>query len=283
MTFFVLALALFAQASSEPSGEADEAAAAGQITKQQAEAALAKCGIRRFEASAEGLIDGKKRRTSIRLCATDSESDAEWLAKLEKSAVQVEAQPRLPDNVKSKLLAELRTEIEQVKVRRPSIGAISYSLPKSEVAVPLPREVESRAAEREPAIVALPPLPPRVSGAAAATSAVTMPTPKLSIRCHAPGLPPAGVQCDYLTTDTVLVVSALDALPANSILRFRRVSGGPQEDVALPRGLVKGAAIRVKVPKPICARVFRTEFDIAVVTASGSSVADLHGPFATRC
>ena len=277
MPLLLMPLALALAAQGEP-----PAAASGQITKQQAEAALAQCGIRRFEASAEGLIDSKMRRTSIRLCATDSESEAEWLAKLEKSAAQVEAQPRLPDDVKSKLLAELRTEIDQVRTRRPSIGAVSFSLPKaSKVDLPAPA---SRSGEREPPIAALPPLPARVAGPAeGATKAAAAVTPKLLIRCHTPGGPAAGTRCGYLNTDTVLVVSAVEALPANSRLRFRRLSGSPQEDVTLAAGLRKGGTIRLKVPKPICSRVFRTDFDITVVGASGTSIADLHGPFATRC
>ena len=43
------------------------------ISKEQAEARLANCGSRKFEAVAEFPVDGKMKRSRLELCAADSE------------------------------------------------------------------------------------------------------------------------------------------------------------------------------------------------------------------
>src|SRR5688572_14840828 len=73
------------------------------ITKEQAEARLANCGSRKFAAVAEFPVDGKMKRSRLELCAADSESAAEWIAKLEKAEASMKAQTRIPEAARFKL------------------------------------------------------------------------------------------------------------------------------------------------------------------------------------
>ena len=285
--------------------------AKGEITREQVDARLANCGIRRFETTAEGMIDGRMRRTTIRLCAADNESNAEWLAKLETSASQVEAQTRLPAEVKTKLLAELRAEIDRLRGLRPAQASRPATTPGpsatteavAEPAAPVgqpdgaqevavgsdePNGAASEGLAEPPPVETVPTVvapPPATPSPAAVATAGSIGTPRIGIKCRGPDDPNGGVECDRLTTDTALLVTALSDLPKGSVLRFSRESGRPQADVRLASGLRKGQSTRVMVPKAICARVFRTSFEVAVVTpgAAAASAIDRHGPYETRC
>ena len=85
------------------------------ISKEQAEARLANCGSRKFEAVAEFPVDGKMKRSRLELCAADSKSAAEWIAKLEKAEASMKKQTGIPKSARFKLLTDLRTEIDRLK------------------------------------------------------------------------------------------------------------------------------------------------------------------------
>ncbi len=292
MLLVSLALALIAQQgqpASDALGQAEQigagAAIRGQISKEAAAAALANCGIRRFEASAEGVIAGKMRRTSIRLCAADSESDADWIATLEKSAAQVEAQEALPDSVKAKLLGELRAAIDQVRVSRPASAAKVAVGQASPIAVTgkLFDQAPQRSAEREPAFAALPPLPAQ-HVAANPQAAAPRTGPKLVIRCLASGK--SSSECGEMATGTVLIVTAAETIPSGAVLRFRRPIGNSQTKIALPRGLRKGQSTRLVLPNAMCTWGSHAEFDIELIapgSTDASTTVHRHGPFSTRC
>ncbi len=83
--------------------------------KAAARAAMARCGSRKFETSAESTVDGKKRRTRIQLCSTTGESSADWAATLESALAKIEANDRLPVEARSKIAADLKVEIARVR------------------------------------------------------------------------------------------------------------------------------------------------------------------------
>ena len=249
------------------------AIAKGEITKEQAEARLSECGIRRLDSSADGMIEGRMRRTTIRLCAADTESDADWLAKLEGSAAQVRAQTRLPDEVKQKLLADIEAEIARISTNRPAAAAtVAIEPVASEPVAAKPRAL---ADEIEPAPVNAAPV-----GRTAAM-------PGLKIRCHAPGDRSTGTDCRYRIADAVMLVTPDAAVPAGTRVRFRRTDGSRAADVILSsRELPRGQSTRVPVPKSICAGLIRADFTVEM--AAGPSVtppseARIYGPFKKRC
>ena len=165
--------------------QAEIARKPGEISRSEAEAALANCGIRRFETSAEGVIEGRMRRTSIRLCAADSESAAEWLSKLEKALAQVDDQQRLPPDVKLKLQAELRAEIARLQQLRPA--SANPIPPRPSLIVAQPPATDTRAADAP-----TPVSPPVAAAATPRAPTVVVRKPRLDIRCSAPGDPSGG-------------------------------------------------------------------------------------------
>lgn len=286
-----LAAAAVQEQPAEPAPSSEAGPRPGEISRSEAEATLANCGVRRFQSSAESLIDGKMRRTTIRLCAADSESSAEWLAKLEKSAAQVEAQPRLPENVKVKLLADLRAEIARIGDTRPaSASAAAASLTETteslaSVAKPIP------SGDKLPE--SLPPLPPRpaagVATAPAASAALATATPVPLVRkpriralCLPPGGAGGGVPCDSMNRDTIMAIRADEDIAGEVGLRFRQQGSDREAEVLLARsGLRRGQSVRLRVPQAVCRGKVRAEFDIQVLKAG--IVADTLGPFNTRC
>lgn len=289
MTLLVSAALAAAQSGAEPEASSSTVEPADRISKAEAEAALANCGSRRFETAAVGLIDGKMRRTRLNLCAADEDSDEEWIGTLERAATSVESQAALPDNVKQKLLTDLRGEIARLK------GPV--------VVVPVTADITPRARPSGDApksdfqVSPLPdfPVPPRPSpalgsGSASAAAGASGAAASLSsgpwvmIRCRAPGDPVEGTDCARMLTDTMLLVTALQDIPAQSALRFSR--DGAQAEHLLAGGLRRGQRLQLKLPKRICARVFRTDFEVDVLvrgTSGGITAADHHGPFQTRC
>lgn len=282
----VFATMLFGAALAATQAAETKPAVAGEISKAEAEAVLAKCGSRRFESAAEGLIDGKMRRTRLQLCAAESDSEAEWITKLEKSAASVEAQPRLPDNVKTKLLTDLRAEIARLRIMQaaPSLGVPRVAAPVGAIpSRPTPFGAPLRVADVTKTAT-VPPMPPRPKpGATAPQPVPEHKKPKLSAQCAVPG--GGTVPCGFLSADTSLAVLAEAAVETPFTLRFRRTNSGRSEDIAIGT-LRRGQMVRMKVPQAVCSGVVRARFDVGIVVRAenGSEVTTgTLGPFDTRC
>lgn len=279
MTIGTLLLGLAAAAvqggaAAPPAGEA--------ITKEQAEARLAACGSRRFESVAEFPVAGKMRRSRLALCAADSETSAEWIAKLEKAQASVQAQTGLPESARFKLLTDLRTEIDRLKGAQSIIAVAGGDLniaakPKAEVAVP----------KSDFEIAALPPLPTAKKAPSTkfdpkkAATPLTK-KPQLSINCLNPGGAPA--RCTRMSVDTSVEVSAQEDLASSVTLQFRRLDSGRMSEVRLAQ-LKRGDSVKMRVPAEICAGVVRVEFDVQVTGpgSDGLRYSDVVGPFEKRC
>ncbi len=238
------------------------------LTKTQTETALSKCGGRRFEASAEGMIGGEFKRRRVTLCAAPGDSDAQWTVRLENAVVWVRAQKDLSVSVKDTLIAELRDEIARGKTR-----GLSAVLPSS----PLPAA--------DALVATVPPMPPplpRFSPAAPSLLA----SPKLArlpltIRCLGAGERGAGGRCDKLYPDTVFAVHADANLASPAVLRFLR-RGEERAEVPIA-ALRQGQFVRVKLPAPVCSRVTGSVVTIQILARDTTNVLDELGPFRLRC
>ena len=258
------------------------------LTKEQAEARLAACGSRRFESIAEFEVDGKMKRSRLELCAKDSDTQAEWIATLEKNEAAIKAQTRLPESARFKLLSDLRAEIDRLKgpaQLAPIAETATITLPKAQVVAP--------ASDFE--VAALPPLPaPKPAGSVAAgTSAITTPAsagpaqprslrPKLSVKCAVPGGNP--MSCDYLSLDDLFILEADEDLASPLTLTFRRTKSGDVATVAVRR-MEKGDVTNIRVPAAMCKGVVKTTFDVQVSGRGTGAMpyADTLGPFRKAC
>ena len=245
----------------------------GQITETQAETIRSQCGDRRFEASAEGMIDGAMKRRRISLCAAPGDSEAQWIVKLENAKIWVRAQKDLSDPVKDKLVDELADEIALVRARGRSADLSSGALPAADALV-----------------ATVPPMPlPLASPTISASSLLAPPglaRLPLTIRCLAAGDRGEGGRCANLYRDTLFVVHAEANLARPPTLRFLR-RGEARADVPID-ALRRGQSVRIKLPPEVCSRVTGTVLTIQIVaqdpkSALGGRVAEEVGPFRLRC
>jgi len=260
--------------------QAGTAPAGGTITKEQAEQRLAQCGARKFESVAEFPVDGKMKRSRLELCAADSETKAEWIAKLEKAEASMKAQTRIPESARFKLLSDLRAEIDRLKGGTTLLavqGDIStIAPPKAGVAVP----------KTDFEVAGLPPMPTAKKGPSTKfdpKKAVTPLTrkPQLSISCTTGG---AAARCTRMGKDTALEVLAEEDLASAVTLQFRRTDANRQAEVRLAQ-LKRGDAVMMRVPAEICKGVVLAEFDVQVTGpgSDGLRYSDIVGPFEKRC
>ena len=253
------------------------------ISKEQAEKILAQCGLRRFEATAQFEVDGKMRRTGMRLCATPSDSDADWIGKLEKAAAAVEAQAGLPDSAKTKLLTDLRGEIARLtllfQASRPAAGgSLLATAPRKAQPLPSPDAL----------VATVPPMPPPLPRAKAATTvlgaASLLPPPPISIRCLESGERGPGSPCLEFEGRTVLAIKADADLMTPATLRFMR-KDRPRGEIAVGP-LRQGQVVQVRLPREVCSGVVRSQLAIEIVPgapgASGPAAAT-EGPYTLRC
>ena len=267
------------QGSAAPAGEA--------ITKEQAEQRLAQCGSRKFESVAEFPVDGKMKRSRLELCAADSETIAEWIAKLEKAEASMKAQTRIPESARFKLLTDLRAEIDRLKSGTTLLavqGDIStiasanagIAAPKAGVAVP----------KTDFEVASLPPMPTAKKGPSTKfdpKKAVTPLTkkPQLAISCTTGG---AAARCTRMGKDTALEIVAEEDLASSVTLQFRRTDANREAEVRLAQ-LKRGDSVMMRVPAEICKGVVLAEFDVQVTGpgSDGLRYSDLVGPFEKRC
>lgn len=243
------------------------------ITKAQTETILSKCSDRRFEASADGMIDGALKHRRITLCAAPGESDLQWTVRLENAVVWVRAQKDLSDPVKDELVTKLRDEIGRVKSRERSAGLLSSALPAADALVatvpPMP-----------------PPLPSQTMSSSSLLASAILARLPLTIRCLVAGERGNGGRCDKLEPETVFVVHADANLASPAILRFLR-RGETRAEIPVV-ALRQGQTVRVKLPPELCSRVIASVVTIEVLardrtTPIGTRVAEELGPFRLRC
>jgi hypothetical protein len=274
------------------------APAAKEISKDEAKTLVKECGSRRFQTSAQVPVEGKVRRVRVQLCAADSETNAQWIAKLEKALAQIEAQPNLFASAKTQLAGELRAEIARVKSGQliemagppPSIAASSVPAARPS-APPIPARPTARTQKSPLAdISALPPLPraPAVgrTPAASVAAAARRPAPKLDVECATVGDDRSGRCGATIAPDERLVIRATERFNGPVTLRFRRVGTDVTAEVPFATtGVRAGQSARYSIPKDICAGKVRTNFEIELVTSNASSAqaSGRLGPFTTRC
>ena len=310
MTFTALMLAMAAIAQGPPP------ATGAEITREEAAARLAQCGARRFESVAEFEVDGKTKRSRLELCAADSETDAEWIAKLEKNEATVKAQTRLPESARFKLLTDLRAEIDRLKGEQ-RFGAVraEQGAPPAEAVValgstsdfeisalppiPAPKAASRKPAPPPPAITettatppaeefaALPPLPAPIEApkpVAALAKPAGPPTikPRVSILCAIPG--GNAVKCDTMSFVDGVEVRADENLGSPLVLTFLRHDSDRRGVVRVAK-LKSGDYFRFKFPYAVCKGANWINFDVQISGAGSGGVRylDTQGPFRKRC
>ena len=280
------------------SGASADAPAAGDRPVQS-------CSAHKFETTVMRTVDGKPRGQKVTICGNEGQSDADWKRTLEDSVVKVQANDKMPAEMKKQIVDALKLEIATLgsgfKLAPPiggssnnSIAGLSNSapaLPAPIAALPLsparpatppaPRPLERDYGNLKP----LPPPPPPIVTSAVATSMLpTLASPKIRLFCNSPNDPHGAEECSNLASNTVFTIRADEQLSGDTSLRFLR-KGDARGDVNLA-AMRKGQSIRVPLPRSVCAGVTRGTVDIEVMRRAPTGarqIVDSLGPYDLRC
>ncbi|MEO8176857.1 MAG: hypothetical protein ABI626_09385 [Sphingomicrobium sp.] len=287
-----------AQTPSTATGDAGKADRPGQVSKSDAEAFIAQCGLRKFETEVESDNGGKLRKAKILLCAKPGESDEQWIATLDKAAKQIAASPQLSAEAKAKVAGEIQAAIGVVRGQPapqaqtavapggrafdhlqplPDADRIVATVrplppPPKEMTVQLPASTSGPMAGSKPGPMRLAPVHP-------------VARPAMTISCSWTGDPGSAGVCDELSAATLLVIHADADVKSKVSVRFIR-DGDPRGEIALAP-MRRGQIVRARLPARVCGGVVRGRVEIQTIVTDPDGrtehVTDRLGPMFLRC
>ena len=269
-------------------------AAPEQAPPQPAKATAEPCPARQFETVVAIEVEGRTRRSRIRMCGKEGQTDSEWLRTLQDGADRIAADPKMPQSAKDQALAAIAAEIARLA---PVAPAPAPTPVLADIGDPFARPPSPRPPVKlEPSLAAtysaLPPLAPQAPAPAVPSASrplpmVPMVSLRLSLECMTPkdlGIGIAG-QCLALERDTILLLRARDSLPAGGWLRFAR-DGDERARIALP-AIARGKSAQFRLPAEVCENR-RGQIELEIVrrppgsTSAPGVVASL-GDYQLRC
>lgn len=269
-------------------GQAQQAAPDAERARQ-----IAQCAGHKFETYV--IVDpAGKNAKRIRLCANPGASDADWVTTLKSAKAQVALQP-FSEAAKEQLAREIDAEIAKFDKGPAAPVAATAVIP-----APPPPSAPAGGLVLDPGAVRgldapperfetsrLPTLDHRTrtasaGGAAAAAPAVPLIPMRARVTCLEPGERGAGMTCDFLRGDTVLLLKAQAGMEKGARVRFLRK--GEQRGEILLSALAPGDSVRVRLPADLCRGVKATKVELQLLpTDSRGRVAGSLGPFGLRC
>lgn len=293
LTFALALMAAATQAASDPSAKL-----------------LESCDAHKFETIIEATVDGQPKRSRLRLCGTEGQTDADWVKTLKDAVAKTEGNQQMPKAVRDQVANALNAEIVRLTLsgsaitklppprattKTPTLDGIAALPPlpgpktaEPTAALPPPRMLPPRSST--PEYASLPPLPTTVTAptrilAGGSLLLPALPKPKMRFICYTPG-DVGDIPCAEFARDTLLTVRADEDLPSGTSLRFVR-NGDARADVELAQ-LRKGKTQRFALPPEVCRHVSGATLEIRIVRAvraagpSGQEVGK-EGPYNLRC
>lgn len=271
----------------------------------QVKAILQNCDAHRFETTIDVLVGGATKKSHVKLCGMEGQTDADWLRTLKDAAAKTESNSKMPAAVRNQIVAALNLEILRLSSpglartapRAATLDGISQLppipdalQPSTTATLPPPRVVTAPSGQAEaysslPPMPTAPPPPVHVLADETIASVPLLPRPKISFSCFVPGESAEGPCADFVR-DTLLTVRADEDVPAGTSLRFVR-SGQRRADVELAQ-LKRGTTERFPLPQEVCRGVNGGRLEIRVVRVSPAAGPDgqevgSDGPFVLRC
>ena len=279
--------------------------ATSEAPSAQVKAILQNCDAHRFETTIDVTVDGAVKKSHVKLCGKEGQTDADWLRTLKDAAAKTESNSKMPPAIRNQVVAALNLEILRLSSPgSPRAASKTATLdgisdlppipdgpqPSATAALPPPRvvtqpSVQSEAYSSLPPMPSAPPPPVHVLADEAIASAPLLPRPRISFSCFVPGESADG-PCTDFDRDTLLTVRADEDVPAGTSLRFVR-SGQRRADIELAQ-LKRGKSERFSLPPDVCRGVNGGKLEIRVVRAAPAAGPDgqevgSDGPFALRC
>lgn len=247
------------------------------------------CDAHKFETVVDTMVDGQPRKSKVKLCGVEGQSDAEWIGTLKDAIAKLEANKAMAAATREQIVAAIRAEIARLNI----VGTPVKREANDEPAAPLSRDY-----------AALPPLPPApetqpiksapaapVDLPAAVPAAPLQPAPvmasipasvpRLTINCQSPADLGGPAPCIDFERETRVTITADGEVPAGTSIEFVR-NGRAQGDVPLG-GLRKGGVLRIGLPRNVCAGFGAGRLELRIVQAGASQPVRSEGPFSLRC
>lgn len=243
--------------------------------------AVQNCDAHSFETTVRTTgPDGQVKQSRVRMCGTEGQSDAGWIATLKDAVKKTALSPQMPAAAKEQIIAAVNAEIERLS--RPALALPDATdiahLPKAPAARPeAPLARDYGALPELPTASSVP--PPSLLG----PGGIAVPPARITLRCALAGDEDRPNDCDTIDRDTILVVRADDAYPRGLAMRFVR-HGDSRAEVDLPP-LKTGQTAKIRLPAAVCTGIVRSRVEIQAVgaTAPRGTPAGSIGEYDLRC
>jgi hypothetical protein len=213
---------------------------------------------------------GGARPTRVTLCSDKGATPEQLVVMLEDAAAKLEQSTGMAEDRRHAIIQQIRAKIAELK-------KTDYQ-PDAD-AVPAPAPPPAAAVAEQPVLTSPPAAaPPAIAAPVARAPAAVAARPRLTFACGTRSGGSPG-ECATIGRDTLLTLTARDALAAGTSLRFLR-KGDVRAAVDL-RPMRAGQSVQIMIPRALCAGVLRSEARIEVVSAG--RVVDSSGPHQLRC
>ncbi|MEP6983555.1 MAG: hypothetical protein ABI853_07920 [Sphingomicrobium sp.] len=251
------------------------------------------CEAHKFEAVVDTVVDNQPRKSKVKLCGVEGQSDADWIGTLRDAIRKLDANKDMAPATRDQIVAAIKAEIGRLSIvespipaKRQAQGQSPPPLSRDYAALPpLPAAPETPVGPPPPvetstgtAASAAPPVSPP---AAAQAVAVPGAMPRLTIRCETPSDLGGPAPCAEFERETRLIIQADGDVPAGALLQFIR-NGRTQGDISLA-GLGRGGVLRDALPPGVCAGFGAGRLELRIVQAAGAQVLQSEGPYSLRC
>jgi len=291
VALFVLASMMFAPVAAAPRKASPKATPKLAATEDKL---IQSCDAHKFETVVDLLVDGQPKKSKVKLCGVEGQSNADWIGTLKDAIRKLEANKEMPAAQRDQIVSAIRAEIGRLSIvatpvpppkreatEQPAspLSRDYAALPPMPLPVPAPPSIERPPATPvQPSAIEPAPSPVPVALPAPAPAPVVV-LPKLSFACYTPGDIGGEAPCAGFEHDTLVTVQSKGNVPGGAALHFIR-NGEDRADVDLAP-LSHGGSMRVALPPDVCAGFGAGRMELQVVV--NGSRARSEGPFPLRC
>jgi len=104
-TLFVLTLLVAAPLVAAPPRKATPKRPSAPAPEQKL---IQNCDAHKFETVVDTMVDGQPRKSKVKLCGVEGQSDAEWIGTLKDAIRKVEANKEMPGAQREQIVAAMR-------------------------------------------------------------------------------------------------------------------------------------------------------------------------------
>ena len=292
MTAGIMKVALAAAIGAVPAvlaAQAKPGPSSAQAPPEELKKIIQDCSAHKFEAVIETVVDGKPKKSRMKLCGLQGQSDSDWIRTLKDAVEKTAANDKMPPDVRAQIITAINREIVRLSAIAPASASVAATVPPP-VSVPTPLPRPRSAAPTAPVArdyAALPPMPSAPTLAPpklVSPSALQLPKPRLSLECFTPGEMAGEGPCFEFARGTYVSVRAGEDLPAGTALRFVR-NGENRADVQLAQ-LRKGKTLRFELPAQVCQGAAGGRLKIEILRSvpnAGPQPVGSEGPYNLRC